>query len=214
MAADTAAGIAPDTSDFVPSAPSTAERLASVALDLFVRRGYDEVTTAEIAEAAGVSQRTFFRHFPTKLDVLFHGTEEASAAFVEVLYGRDPELPVGRARVDAIIEHDRAFPLRPDDVSRVLVVRTTPSLSDAIAAYEVRFEGELSRWIAQRWRRPEDDFDVRVLAAALVAARRSVVEEWSSSGGAVDIGELARRAIELVSVPGAETPGRGGASVG
>jgi len=48
-------------------------RLQEAALELFRERGYDQITSAEIAAAAGVTERTFFRHFPDKREVLFGG---------------------------------------------------------------------------------------------------------------------------------------------
>lgn len=58
--------------------PPTAKpaRIASIALRLFERRGFDAVTMDEIAEAAGVSARTLFRLFPTKSDLVWQGLEE------------------------------------------------------------------------------------------------------------------------------------------
>ncbi|MEU0532926.1 TetR/AcrR family transcriptional regulator [Amycolatopsis tolypomycina] len=55
--------------------PNTRERLLDAALDLFGERGYDSVTVAEIAERAGLTKRTFFRHFADKREVLFAGQE-------------------------------------------------------------------------------------------------------------------------------------------
>lgn len=57
------------------------KNLQSAALELFEKRGYEETTAAEIAEKAGVTERTFFRHFPDKREVLFDG----DAAFSETL---------------------------------------------------------------------------------------------------------------------------------
>jgi AcrR family transcriptional regulator len=51
----------------------TERTLQQAALDLFAKQGYDDTTTEEIAERAGVSPRTFFRYFPTKESVLFVG---------------------------------------------------------------------------------------------------------------------------------------------
>jgi AcrR family transcriptional regulator len=49
------------------------KRLQWAALELFRERGYEETTTAQIAAKAGVTERTFFRHFPDKREVLFDG---------------------------------------------------------------------------------------------------------------------------------------------
>ena len=57
------------------------KRLQWAALELFRERGYEETTAAEIAAKAGVTERTFFRHFPDKREVLFDG----EAAFCEAL---------------------------------------------------------------------------------------------------------------------------------
>lgn len=57
------------------------ERLAAIALALFDERGFDEVTMAEVADAAGVSRRTLFRYFPSKPDLVWGGFEEATARF-------------------------------------------------------------------------------------------------------------------------------------
>jgi AcrR family transcriptional regulator len=57
------------------------KRLQLAALELFSERGYEETTAAEIAAKAGVTERTFFRHFPDKREVLFDG----DTAFIEAL---------------------------------------------------------------------------------------------------------------------------------
>ena len=57
------------------------KRLQWAALELFREHGYEETTAAEIAAKAGVTERTFFRHFPDKREVLFDG----DAAFIEAL---------------------------------------------------------------------------------------------------------------------------------
>jgi len=53
--------------------PNAPERLALAALDLFAERGYENTTVAQIAERAGLTKSTFFRHFPDKREVLFGG---------------------------------------------------------------------------------------------------------------------------------------------
>src|SRR6202011_3938169 len=53
--------------------PDASERLVVAALDLFEQRGYENTTVIEIAERAGLTKSTFFRHFPDKREVLFGG---------------------------------------------------------------------------------------------------------------------------------------------
>ncbi|NKQ53306.1 TetR/AcrR family transcriptional regulator [Amycolatopsis sp. K13G38] len=55
--------------------PNARQRLVVAALDLFTEQGYDDTTVAEIAERAGLTKTTFFRHFPNKREVLFAGQD-------------------------------------------------------------------------------------------------------------------------------------------
>jgi AcrR family transcriptional regulator len=63
--------------------PGTAERLQKAALELFATRGYEQTTAAEIAQSVGLTERTFFRHFSDKREVLFQGQELLVQAFVD-----------------------------------------------------------------------------------------------------------------------------------
>lgn len=62
--------------------PGTGERLQAAALELFAVRGYEQTTAAEIAQSVGLTERTFFRHFSDKREVLFHGQELMTEAFL------------------------------------------------------------------------------------------------------------------------------------
>ena len=53
--------------------PNATERLALAALELFAERGYENTTVIDIAQRAGLTKSTFFRHFPDKREVLFGG---------------------------------------------------------------------------------------------------------------------------------------------
>jgi AcrR family transcriptional regulator len=62
--------------------PGTRERLQVAALELFTTRGFEQTTATEIAAAAGVTERTFFRHFADKREVLFDGQDLLVEAFL------------------------------------------------------------------------------------------------------------------------------------
>jgi len=63
--------------------PGARERLVVAAVDLFFEQGYDATTVAQIADRAGVTKSTFFRHFPDKRDLLVAGQETLSRLLVE-----------------------------------------------------------------------------------------------------------------------------------
>ena len=62
--------------------PDAEGRLTAAAITLFEQRGYDETTIAEIADAAGLTKRTFFRYFTDKREVLFKGSHELEERWV------------------------------------------------------------------------------------------------------------------------------------
>ena len=79
------------------------------AFRLFIERGYDAVTTEEIATAAGVSPRTFFRHVPTKEELLLAPVRHGGAAIVNLLEQRPAGESPDVALINAIITRTRSF---------------------------------------------------------------------------------------------------------
>ena len=65
--------------------PDARGRLAKAAMELYAERGFEQTTVAEIAERAGLTERTFFRHFTDKREVLFYGTEMMQRLLVEAV---------------------------------------------------------------------------------------------------------------------------------
>src|SRR5450755_2985969 len=63
--------------------PDARQRLVGAALDLFTEQGYDNTTVAQIAERAGLTKSTFFRHFPDKRDVLVAGQDTLCRLFTD-----------------------------------------------------------------------------------------------------------------------------------
>jgi AcrR family transcriptional regulator len=78
--------------------PNARGRLERAAGELFAERGYDQTTVADIAERAGLTERTFFRHFSDKREVLFSGQEQFRDRFV----GAVAAAPVSATPVEAL----------------------------------------------------------------------------------------------------------------
>src|SRR5690242_5924684 len=72
---------------------ATQEALHAAALRLFAERGYAATTVTDITDAVDVSERTFFRYFPTKEDVLLHDLREMRTRLAEALVGRPADEP-------------------------------------------------------------------------------------------------------------------------
>ncbi len=68
----------------------TRQEIADKAMQLFAVRGFDRVTVAEVAAAAGVSEKTVFNYFPTKEDLFFDEVPAREAALVEAIRAREP----------------------------------------------------------------------------------------------------------------------------
>ncbi|GAA3809816.1 TetR/AcrR family transcriptional regulator [Streptomyces coacervatus] len=78
--------------------PNARERLAKAALELYSERGYEQTTVAEIARRAGLTERTFFRHYADKREVLFDGASALQELFVNAVAGA----PESAAPIDAV----------------------------------------------------------------------------------------------------------------
>jgi AcrR family transcriptional regulator len=112
-------------------APGTRERLQEAALELFATRGFEQTTAAEIAEAVGLTERTFFRHFADKREVLFAGQEQFVAAFEKGIAGAPTgaaPFAIVAAALDAAATSFFPDELRPHSRRRQLVIEQNPAL--------------------------------------------------------------------------------------
>jgi AcrR family transcriptional regulator len=78
--------------------PGARERMVMAAVDLFTEQGYDATTVAQIAERAGVTKSTFFRHFPDKRELLVAGQETLSRLLAEGI----AEAPADASPLEAV----------------------------------------------------------------------------------------------------------------
>ena len=106
-------------------------RLQRAALELFRERGYDRTTAAEIAARAGVTERTFFRQFPDKREVLFDGEAILRVALTAAI----ADAPDGLGPLDTLFRAFRSvLPLleenRPYSKPRHDVISSTPELQE------------------------------------------------------------------------------------
>ncbi|MEM9464428.1 MAG: TetR family transcriptional regulator [Actinomycetota bacterium] len=176
---------------------ATKSHLEITALRLFLREGYEETTVERIAEAADVSVRTFFHHFPNKLDVLWGDAVEEMEAFAQQLRAR-PEPDVSSALAAAIVEYADGYEYGEADLLRFRIIHESDLYAEQTALYDGQFRQMLGRWLSERTGRDPDDFRLAAAAAVFEALRQLVVSTWAASGGEADVGELASIALATV----------------
>jgi AcrR family transcriptional regulator len=111
--------------------PDAVGRLRAAALELYDERGYDDTTVADIAARAGLTERTYFRHFADKREVLFYGGEELREQLATGVEQAPPEMgPL--AAVVASVEAVAPFfdGRRAHSARRYRIIRANPELQE------------------------------------------------------------------------------------
>src|SRR5438270_4126122 len=111
--------------------PNTEGRLEQAALDLYREQGYEQTTVAEIAERAGLTERTYFRYFADKREVLFRG----QARLKEIALNTIARQPANAAPLDMVMaaleDMGNAIPNRPEFTrQRQAVIASNPELQE------------------------------------------------------------------------------------
>ena len=140
-----------DTKGTKAGAGDARARLQTAALALFKEQGYDSVTAAQIAAVAGVTERTFFRHFPDKREVVFQGEavlrDALTAAVADAAPGQPPLAVLFRAfhAVVPLLEGNREV-----SVPLAEVIAQTPALQEREAAKMVTLGDALAGALERR----------------------------------------------------------------
>jgi AcrR family transcriptional regulator len=178
---------------------STHEALREAALKSFAHKGFANVTVTELAREAGVTERTFFRHFPTKEAVLFQDYETQLEWLAEALAQR----PLSETLFDAVLASVAAFPHDIEVVRQAATARSELISADRIAGHLRVVQSSFARVLTDfvRKRNPDlTDIDLaaQVAGSALAAALVAAVENWGRNGCADDLGELVAASLDLV----------------
>ena len=178
---------------------STHEALRRAALASFASKGFANVTVTELAREAGVTERTFFRHFPTKEAVLFQDYETQVEWLSEALAQR----PQSESVFDAVLASVASFPYDLEVVRQAATARTELISADRIASHlrvvQSSFAGVITDFIKSRYSDTTDiDLVAEVAGATLAAALVVAVENWGRNGCTDDLGEITAAAMNLV----------------
>jgi AcrR family transcriptional regulator len=185
--------------------PNARGRLAQAALELFVERGFEQTTVAEIAQRAGLTERTFFRYFADKREVLFAGTgalQESLVAAVAQAPGSATPLAAIAGALEAVaplLAERGDYPRR-----RQAVIAANAELRERelikLAALAAAMAGALRE-------RGVPEPAASLAAEAGIAVFRIAFERWTAEGCRPDLAKLIRESLDgLKSVTAGQGP--------
>ncbi len=168
------------------------------AFRLFAENSYTGTTVEQIADAAAISPRTFFRYFPTKEDVVLW--DEYDPLALELLEKRPADEPAART-ARAIIRESLGGVYRRDPVqllARVRLLSSVPELRARLLDTQHSGGELLATAIAHHQGRPVDELRTRVVGAALVAAVMTALDLWQRDDGKGDLLALVDQATDAL----------------
>lgn len=182
--------------------PNAPERLALAALELFAERGYENTTVIDIAQRAGLTKSTFFRHFPDKREVLFGG-----AAMTALIGQEIADAPVTAAPLEAVAHALQAIgrdaftsDRRELSVRRRAVIAAHPELQEREALKGIALTASMADALK---RRGVSDLTACVAAELGSLALKIAYERWSATTSGDEFGEVARGALDQVQASSA-----------
>ncbi|MGI5144460.1 MULTISPECIES: mycofactocin system transcriptional regulator [unclassified Streptomyces] len=195
-----------------PPATSRAA-LERLGFELFARQGFDRTTVDDIAAAAGIGRRTFFRYFASKNDLVWGDFEQHLAKLHHLLEEAEPTVPMTDALRRAIVEFNRFDPADvPWHRQRMELILTVPTLqADATLRYAA-WRRVVAEFAAGRMGLSPSDLMPRLIGHAALAAALAAYEIWLSDAEA-DLAQLLDEVVRQLST-GLGALGKGGVSTG
>ena len=185
--------------------PGARERLQAAALELFTTRGFEQVTAAEIAQSVGLTERTFFRHFSDKREVLFYGQQQFLQAFAGGVDAAPPDASPLEVIASALHAAASFFPdeRRPYSRMRQSVIDQNPALRER----ELHKLANLAATVAEALRARGIGEPAATLAAQSGATVFGIAfAQWIREGETRSLSDIASDVLhELHTLTGAAT---------
>jgi AcrR family transcriptional regulator len=193
---------------------ATRQRLIDAAQRLVAVHGYHGTTAAQIAEAAGVTERTFFRHFESKTDLFLANWRAITGSMTQTMTScpdTEPLLSVVAAGLGAFADGVVQITEKEPATTMLVYANTLPVL--ALLETVLALETTLSFELARRLNRHDEDVDIRILANASVGVLRASIRFYAIGNRATPLPEAVTRRLEglrpLFDQAAATPPGTG-----
>jgi TetR/AcrR family transcriptional regulator, regulator of mycofactocin system len=161
----------------------TRARIEQAALDLFARKGFEHVTIDDVAAAAGIGRRTFFRYFATKADAVWGDFGAHVARLERLLAGPDDGRPVLDRVCAAYVEvNDYAEADLPMLRERMRLILTEPALLAHSQLRYAEIDRAVAEYVARRAGETPEALLPRLVATTTRAAATTAFEVWLADG--------------------------------
>jgi TetR/AcrR family transcriptional regulator, regulator of mycofactocin system len=160
--------------------PSTSRaELERVALDLFASRGFEETTVDDIAAAAGIGRRTFFRYYASKNDAVWGDFDTQLATLQDWFDTCDPDVRLMDAVHQAVVAFNR-LPKEeePWHRRRMALILNTPALQAHSTPMYARWRAVIARFAATRTGTAPQDMLPQLIAYAALGAAVASYDQW------------------------------------
>jgi AcrR family transcriptional regulator len=178
--------------------PDARGRLGQAALELYAERGFDNTTVAEIAKRAGLTERTFFRHYADKREVLFGGAGGLQETLVDTVADAPGSLlpldavAAGLEAAANLLQSRREFSLR-----RQAIIAANPELQER----ELIKQASMSAALAGALRgRGVAEPTAKLAAEVSIAVMRVAFQRWIQDANDRDLPQLVREALDQIEV--------------
>lgn len=180
--------------------PSTSRALLEQhALRLFAERDFDQVTVEDIAAAAGIGRRTFFRYYRSKNDAVWGDFEGELQRMRALLAACPRETPMMDALREAIVDFNRLDPSQvPWHRLRMRLILEVPALQAHSTLRYAEWRAVVAEFAAGRLGRAADALLPQVIAHACLGAAVAAYEQWLRQDDS-DLGEFLDRALRALS---------------
>jgi AcrR family transcriptional regulator len=191
-------------------AERTRDAIVAAAFELFAAKGYAETTIDEIAERADVAPRTFFRYFPAKEAVLFHGADNEVDEAVAELRAR----PADETPYESLLAvlRSRAADMTTGDKREVMIAKFAAENSRLFehhrAVVMCQFEESITEVLKERGGEATDDLEVEAAVAAVLATFGTAVRSWIRSGANDDFEPILERCVNAAQGAFQSAPAR------
>ncbi|GAA2735046.1 TetR family transcriptional regulator [Actinocorallia aurantiaca] len=176
------------------------EAVEKVALELFEERGFRETSVDDIAAAAGIARRTFFRYFESKNNILFGDFETLLHNLEEWFTSVPDDRPMFEVIADGVLWFNRVHSDGPvAHRARMKLILQTPALRANAALRHAEWQAVVARFAARRMDAPPEELGPQLAAHIALGAANAAYDQWLRDESS-NLVELVYRAFSMAQV--------------